>query len=149
VLRLLAFRLFMTLRVLWAPTAFGVAAAVYDEQGRVLLVRHRYNAGWRLPGGGVGRSEPPQGAILRELAEEVGLVGGAAKFFALYTRKAGWATVVVALYSIDGAAVNFRPNLEIRDACFADPLSPPEGCTPATLRRLAELTGAAPPSHYW
>ncbi|MBW8708547.1 MAG: hypothetical protein JF627_04660 [Alphaproteobacteria bacterium] len=47
-LRLLAFRLFMTVRVLWAPTSFGVAAAVYDEQGRVLLVRQRYVAGWRL-----------------------------------------------------------------------------------------------------
>ena len=118
-------------------------------RGRVLLVRQRYTAGWRLPGGGVDRGEPPQEAILRELAEEVGLVGGAARFFALYTRRAGWATAVVALYSIDGAAVNFAPNLEIRDACFADPLSPPEGCTPATLRRLQELTGAATPSHHW
>jgi 8-oxo-dGTP pyrophosphatase MutT (NUDIX family) len=148
-LRYVAFRLFMTVRALWAPTTFGVAAAVYDGEGRVLLVRHRYNAGWRLPGGGVGRGEPPQAAILRELAEEVGLVGGGAQFFALYTRKAGWTTVVVALYSVDGAAVNFRPNLEIRDICFADPLSPPEGCTPATLRRLQELTGAAPPAHHW
>lgn len=139
----------MTLRVLWAPTSFGVAAAVYDDQGRVLLVRQRYTAGWRLPGGGVGRGEAAQAAILRELAEEVGLVGGEARFFALYTRKAGWATAVVALYSIDGAAVNFKPNLEIRDVCFADPFAPPPGCTPATLRRLQELTGAAPPSHHW
>ena len=38
----------------------------------------------------------------------------------------GWATAVVVLYSIDGAAVNFRPNLEIRDVCFADPHAPPE-----------------------
>ncbi len=135
--------------MLWAPTSLGVAGAVYDGEGRVLLVRQRYTAGWRLPGGGVDRSEPPQTAILRELAEEVGLVGGAARFFALYTRKAGWATAVVALYSIDGAAVNFRPNLEIRDVCFADPHAPPDGCTPATLRRLQELTGASPPSHYW
>ena len=125
-LRLVIFRLYMTLRGLWSPTSLGVAAAVYDAEGRVLLVRQRYTAGWRLPGGGVGRGEPPQEAILRELAEEVGLVGGAARFFALYTRKAGWATAVVALYSIDGAAVNFRPNLEIRDACFADPLAPPD-----------------------
>ena len=102
-----------------------------------------------MEGGRSGRGEPPQAAILREMAEEVGLVGGAARFFALYTRKAGWATAVVALYSIDGAAVNFEPNLEIRDVCFADPHVPPEGCTPATLRRLQELTGAAPASHHW
>jgi ADP-ribose pyrophosphatase YjhB (NUDIX family) len=139
----------MTLRAGWAPTAFGVAAAVEGDDGRVLLVRHRYNPGWRLPGGGVNRGEPPQIAVLRELAEEVGLAGGAARFFALYTRKAGWATSVVALYRIRGAAVNFRPNLEISEVCNADPKSPPPGCTPATLRRLQELTGAAEPSHYW
>ena len=62
----------MTMRVLWAPTSRGVAAAVYDVQGRVLLVRQRYTAGWQLPGGGVGRGEAAQAAILQELAEEVG-----------------------------------------------------------------------------
>jgi ADP-ribose pyrophosphatase YjhB (NUDIX family) len=139
----------MTLRSLWAPTAFGVAAAVEGENGRVLLVRHRYAPGWRLPGGGVGRGEPPQAAILRELGEEVGLADGEARFFALYTRKAGWATSVVALYRVHGAAVNFRPNLEIKEICFADPRLPPDGCTHATLRRLRELTGAAEPSAHW
>ncbi|MCX7280387.1 MAG: hypothetical protein NTX21_02245 [Alphaproteobacteria bacterium] len=49
----------------------------------------------------------------------MGLVGGEAKFFALYTRKAGWVT-----------AVDFKPNLEIRDVYFTDPLAPPDGCTP-------------------
>ena len=147
-LRTLAFRLFMTARVLWSPAAFGVAAAVFDGNGQVLLVRHRYNPGWRLPGGGVGRGEPPQVAVLRELAEEVGLRGGVPEFFGLYVRAAGWATSVVALYRVHGASVNFRPNLEIREICFADPLSPPDGCTPATLKRLAELGGDAP-SSYW
>ena len=54
--------------------------------------------------------------------------------------------MVVALYRVTGAAVNFRPNLEIREICFADPRQPPDGTTPATLRRLAELTGAPAPS---
>jgi 8-oxo-dGTP pyrophosphatase MutT (NUDIX family) len=139
----LLFRLFMTARALLAPAVLGVAGAVFDAQGRVLLVRHRYNPGWRLPGGGVGRGEPAGAAILRELAEEVGMTGGAAVFFALYSGRAGWATHVVALYRITGAALAFRPNLEIREICFADPAAPPDGCTAATLRRLAELTGDA------
>src|SRR5690606_9874887 len=78
------FRLFMTARALWSPSVFGVAGAVMDEQGRVLLVRQRYMSGWRLPGGGVDRGEAPETALLRELGEEVGLSGGATHFLGLY-----------------------------------------------------------------
>jgi 8-oxo-dGTP pyrophosphatase MutT (NUDIX family) len=148
-LRHLRFRLLMALRALWSPSVMGVAAAVEQADGRVLLVRHRFDPDWRLPGGGVSRGEPAGAAILRELAEEVGLAGGATQFFALYTRRVGWATAVVAFYRVSGADVNFRPNLEIREICFADPLQPPPGCAPATLRRLKELTGAAAVSPYW
>jgi 8-oxo-dGTP pyrophosphatase MutT (NUDIX family) len=148
-LRNVAFRLYMTIRALWTPVSLGAVALVLDGEGRVLLVRHSYNPGWRLPGGGVGRGEPPNRAVLRELKEEVGLTGGNAAFVSLHTRGAGWATMVVALYRVDGARLNFRPNLEIREICFADPRWPPDGATPATLRRLAEFTGQAPLSPYW
>jgi 8-oxo-dGTP pyrophosphatase MutT (NUDIX family) len=142
------FRLFMTMRALLSPTAMGVAGAVVNDRGQVLLVKHRYNPGWRLPGGGVNRGEPPRDAVLRELAEEVGLTGGTAEFFGLYVRKAGWATAVVAVYRIQGAQVNFRPNLEIREICYADPRHPPQGCTSAARKRLKELAGAEQ-SPYW
>ncbi len=94
------------------------------------------------------RGEPPQAAILRELGEEVGLTGGTAEFFGLYSRKAGWASHVVAFYRITGGAIAFRPSLEIREICFADPASPPPGTTQATRARLRELCGA-PPSPFW
>lgn len=145
----LVFRLYMTARALWSPSVFGVAGAVIDEQGRVLLVRQRYMTGWRLPGGGVDRGEPPAAALLRELGEEIGLTGGVTHFFGLYNRRAGWASNVVALYRVTGAAVNFRPNFEVVEICFADPAHPPDGCSNATLRRLAELSGAVPPATAW
>ncbi len=148
VVRDATFRLFMTVRAIWAPTAMGVAGAIIDERGQILLVKHRYNPGWRLPGGGVNRGEPPQKAVLRELSEEVGLTGGRCEFFGLYVRKAGWATAVIAVYRIQGAEVNFRPNLEIKEICYADPKRPPEGCTSAARKRLMELAGAEP-SPYW
>ncbi len=138
----------MTAKALWSPTAFGVSGAVLDRNGQVLLVRHSYMPGWQLPGGGVDRGEPPQAAILRELGEEVGLTGGTAEFFGLYSRKAGWATNVVAFYRVTGGAIAFRPSLEIREICFADPASPPPDTTQATLARLRELCGA-PLSPYW
>src|SRR5438552_10539353 len=33
----------------------GVRAAVFDEEGRIIMVRHRYAPGWLLPGVGVER----------------------------------------------------------------------------------------------
>jgi 8-oxo-dGTP pyrophosphatase MutT (NUDIX family) len=147
-LRTTLFRLFITAKALISPTAFGVAGLVTDESGKVLLVRHRYMTGWQLPGGGVDRAEPPERAIRREMGEEVGLTGGAVTFLGLYTRGAGWATNVVALYRITGAAIAFRPSLEICEICFAKPEAPPPGTTAATLRRLAEL-GGAEVSPYW
>ena len=73
----------------WAtPVAFGVSALVDDEAGRILLVRHSYQKGWHLPGGGVGPAEPPAEAILRELKEEVGLVrSDPPEFAGLFTRR--------------------------------------------------------------
>jgi len=144
----LALRVLITAKAVWSPTAFGVAGALFDDQGRVLVVRHRYRPGWHLPGGGVDRGEPPHSAVLRELAEEAGLMGGTAEFFALYTRRLGWATNVVALYRVSGA-VSFRPSLEIAEIRFIDPAAPPPDTGRATLRRLDELAGRAAPSPYW
>ena len=144
-----AFRIHMLARAVISPAVLGVAGAVVDGNGRVLLVRHSYAPGWQLPSGGVGRGEHPDSAVRRELAEEVGLSGGSIHLVGLYARKAGWVSAPVAFYKVEGGTIDFRPNLEIRAICFADPLAPPEGTVPAARRRLAELSGAAGISPYW
>jgi 8-oxo-dGTP pyrophosphatase MutT (NUDIX family) len=148
-IRRAAWNFYILIKALTHPVAFGAAGAVFDGEGQVLLVRHRYMPGWQLPGGGVNRRETPGAAVLRELAEEVGLTGGVAEFFGLYTAPAGLASNVIALYRVTGGAIAFRPSLEIVEVLFADPRRPPAGCTAATLRRLAELAGAAPVSPWW
>ncbi len=54
-----------------------VAAALVDADGRVLLTRRpagKHLAGlWEFPGGKVVDGETPEGALIRELAEELGL----------------------------------------------------------------------------
>ena len=145
----MAFRLHMMARAVISPAVLGVAGAVFDASGRVLLVRHSYAPGWQLPSGGVGRGEHPDAALRRELAEEVGLSGGSIHMVGFYARKAGWVSAPVAFYRIDDAVVDFRPNLEIRAICFADPLAPPDGTVPAARRRLAELSGKSAISTNW
>ncbi len=137
-------------RALLTPVAFGAIAIVVEPGGKIVLVRHSYVDGWSLPGGGVGRGEPPGDAILREMREEIGLVRcDSPIFYGLFTRRVGLATNVIALYHLMNAEVAFRPNLEIREIQFADPANPPPGTSEGTLRRLAEFVGKTPPSPYW
>jgi len=145
----MAVRLHILARSVVSPSILGVSGAVFDGAGRVLLVRHSYISGWHLPSGGVGLGEHPDAAIRRELGEEVGLSGGAVRFAGMYARKVGWVSAPVALYRVEEGMVNFRPNLEVRAICFADPSAPPPGTAAGTLRRLAELTGKAEISPYW
>ena len=140
--------LFLTVKSALAPVALGVNALVLDQAGRVLLVRHGYQPGWQLPGGGVDPGETPAFAIRRELEEEIGLECGAVVLVGHYARKVLWMGHMVVLYRIDGASIDFRRNLEIREIVWADPAAPPPDTTPATLRRLAELLGA-PASDAW
>ena len=141
---------FIAAKALISPVAFGVLGAVMDTEGKLVLVRQSYTRSWVLPGGGVGRGEAPEVALLRELKEEIGLTrAGDVEFFALYTRRSGWATNVVALYRVRDAQFTFKKNLEIRELCMTDPCKPPEDTAPGMKRRLAELAGKASPNPYW
>jgi 8-oxo-dGTP pyrophosphatase MutT (NUDIX family) len=131
------------------PVAFGVAGAILDAQGQVLLVRQTYMTGWRLPGGGIDRGEPVEEAMRRELHEEVGLSGGSARLYGIYSRKVWWVTHITALYIVEGATVDFRPNMEVRAIAWARPDAPPLDTAPGTARRLAELASGAGPSPHW
>lgn len=69
-LRLL-YRIYSLRWLITRPITLGVRVLlVKDEQ--VLLVKHSYQDGWFLPGGGVKRKETPEQAARRECFEESG-----------------------------------------------------------------------------
>lgn len=134
---------------LLSPVAVG-AMALVECDGKIVLVRHSYAPGWRLPGGGVRRGEPASVAVMRELTEEIGLTASAApELFGIYTRKAGLATNLVVVYRVREAQFAFKPSLEIRDCLLADPANPPEGTVRPTLHRFDEMRGRRVQSLYW
>ena len=53
----------------------GVALVTFDDNGRVLLLRHVLHSAcpWGLPGGWLNRNESPADGLERELHEEIGL----------------------------------------------------------------------------
>ncbi len=136
----------LSVRALIAPVAFGVSAIVQDRDSKILLVRHTYQPGWLLPGGGVKRGEPPEEAIVRELEEEVGLIrAGSPELVGIHTRKAGLASNVTALYRVRDAEIAFVRNREIREAAFYPPDALPAGTPQWVRRRIDELLGRATP----
>jgi ADP-ribose pyrophosphatase YjhB (NUDIX family) len=54
-----------------------VGAVVFDDAGRLLLIRRAHEPGrglWSVPGGRVEAGETDQHAVIREVAEETGMV---------------------------------------------------------------------------
>jgi len=114
----------------------------------VLLVRHGYAPGWLLPGGGVERGEALVDAALRELREEAGIVAEEdPAFHGLFLNDAQFPGDHVACYVLRRfREEGFTPNAEIAEARFFPIAVLPDGTTPGTRRRLAEvLDGVAPP----
>ena len=65
--------------------AVGAASAVFDPDGRILLVRHTYGPrNWELPGGLSLAGEDPASTARRELLEETGLDLEAGQLAGLY-----------------------------------------------------------------
>lgn len=51
----------------------SISGVVFDDAGRILLVRHREGGTWSTPGGAIEPEELPSDALVREVWEESGL----------------------------------------------------------------------------
>jgi ADP-ribose pyrophosphatase YjhB (NUDIX family) len=67
-----------------ATPKVDVRGALFDEGGRVLLVREKRDGCWTLPGGWADALDPPATAVEREFAEEAGLAVRATRLAAVH-----------------------------------------------------------------
>jgi 8-oxo-dGTP pyrophosphatase MutT (NUDIX family) len=119
------------------PETRGVHAAAFSKAGRIILVRHSYAPGWRLPGGGVKGREEPQAAMLRELREEIGLLSWHTMRHMLdFEHRPDFRRGHGALFRLDGVEYNPKRSLEIEDIAEFDPDSLPAGTTMLTLEMI-------------
>ena len=128
----------------------GVRGLAQDGEGRVLLVKHTYRDGWYLPGGGVERGETAIQSIQREMAEEGGVEATSTPvLIGFYSNHSVFPNDHVALYRFDKWRP-FPPSPgEIAERGFFALDALPEGVTPGTRRRLAEVFEGAPVSAVW
>src|ERR1043165_9765731 len=130
----------------------GVRALVIDPQGRGILVKHSYVAGWHLPGGGVEVGETIHDALTRELLEEGGItpleapVLHAVYFNSRISRRDHVALFVIRAFRQEGGP---RTRREIVDYGFFVLDALPADTTRGTRARLAEVLDGAAVSERW
>lgn len=135
------------------PMTLGVRVAVFDADGRVMLVRHSYMPGWYLPGGGIERGETALEAAVKEVREETGLIVDPAdlRLASIHANFVNFPGDHVLLYACHKfAASDHVPNpREIAQYGFHAVDDLPAGISPGTRARLQELSGLRPPSPHW
>ncbi|KQZ14361.1 DNA mismatch repair protein MutT [Mesorhizobium sp. Root554] len=146
-------KLFHLFFVIKRPMTLGVRGLVHDrEANAVFLIRHTYVPGWQLPGGGVETGETLGEALERELAEEGNIVFTAPPLLkSVHFNRGTSRRDHVGFYLIE-AFRQSGPKLadhEIAEAGFFPLDALPDGLTPGTRRRLAEVFDGAVPSPYW
>jgi 8-oxo-dGTP pyrophosphatase MutT (NUDIX family) len=97
----------------------GAAAAVLDDLGRILLVRHTYGPlNWELPGGMSEPGESVEGTALRELLEETSLRAQDDRLTGIYYKRANDSHHLVFRCSVEGDAVPVPSSDEIAECGF-------------------------------
>ncbi|MGH3648338.1 MAG: NUDIX hydrolase [Micromonosporaceae bacterium] len=85
-----------------ATPKVDVRGALFDGDGRVLLVRERVDGRWTLPGGWADALDTPTEAVVREVAEEAGLKVRVTRLAAVYDgfRRNGHPTAPFHIYKL-------------------------------------------------
>jgi ADP-ribose pyrophosphatase YjhB (NUDIX family) len=102
------------MRLYWTlahPTTSGALVTLWNG-GEILLVRNSYVPYYSLPGGYIRRGEAPEHAVVRELAEEVGVTAKASDLELVLDRTHEWEgkSDHVRIFSLD---VPVRPEVQV------------------------------------
>lgn len=127
------------------PITVGVRVMMI-RNNQVLLVRHTYQDGWFMPGGGVKRKETFEQAARREALEEVGAQLKNICLIGIYSNFAAWKSDHNIVFLANDFAVDPVHNREIVESRFFPLDSLPEKLWPGHRSRLEEYrTSLKPP----
>lgn len=142
-------------RLMWllnAKFSVGVTGIVFDDNGKVMLLKHTFRRRypWGLVSGWVSPAEALEAALLREIAEETDLSITIDQLFRVHTHPRHRSLEAVYLCRFRGGT--FRPSSEISEIQWREPddlPTGPSGIHPhqyPLIRQAAALRPAGPPS---
>ncbi len=127
------------------PITVGVRLLVLNGED-VLLIRHTYQPGWFMPGGGLKRHETLEEGARRELREETGLVAGDLELAGLFTNMAEGKTDHVVLFRLQTVEAPASDSPEIAECRWFPRSALPVGTGPGTRRCIDQLSARGVPT---
>ena len=132
----------MTLR----PLTLGVKIMLIRDN-QILLVRHTYQPGWFIPGGGVKRGETLEEAARREAWEELGAKLEGVTLFGMYSNIRHYKNEHIAVFICDAFTLSNKIDYEIAESAFFPVNSPPLGTDRGSRHRLQDYIQSLPDNH--
>ena len=129
------------------PINLGVRVMLIQD-GNVLLVRHVYEDGWFMPGGGMKRNETLEQAARRECREEVGVEMRNIELFGIFYNFAEWKSDHIALFLSEEFTMTDKKDSEIAEKKFFPLDNLPESLGNGHRRRLKEYRSGIRPPQY-
>ena len=136
ILRIL-YRLRKVYQFIVHPINVGVRVMLIQD-GKVLLVRHVYQDGWFMPGGGMKRKETLEQAARRECHEEAGVKIQKIELFGMFFNYSDWKSDHIALFLSEDFTMTNEKDSEIAEKRFFPLDDLPEALGSGHRRRLQE-----------
>ena len=136
-----------SMRLTQARFTVTAGALIFNDNGQVLLLKHRFRAGsgWGIPGGFLEDGEHPEQALRREMREEIGLELDHVEVFTARTfRRPQQVEILFRARVSASAAAKVEPGpqtMEVERAEWFSPRSLPDGL-PKDQRELIERAAA-------
>lgn len=133
----LLYKLYSLQWIITRPIVLGVRILLIKD-GQVLLVKHRYQDGWYLPGGGVKRKETTEQAARRECREEVGAEIGTLELFGIFTQFVENKNDHIIVFVGHDFTITPKKDVEIEQAQYFNVNQLPADINPGNKRRVEE-----------